>query len=128
MLFYHILHKVPSFLEFIIAKSEYIFLPKLMRMLIMMISIIQSIIHSLGLFYRFSIISDEQLYLLLTIMLALTENNSFINRLFLMEATPLEFGFFTERSDPEKWSVGSMMIVCMIQILSSHIHKADVCE
>ena len=61
-------------------------------------------------------------------MLALTENNSFINRLFLMEATPLEFGFFTERSDPEKWSVGSMMIVCMIRVLSSHIHKADVNE
>lgn len=30
ILFYHLLHKVPSFLEFVIAKSEYPFIPKLM--------------------------------------------------------------------------------------------------
>ncbi len=38
VLFYHILHKVPSFLEYITSKSEYVFLPRLLRTFRIMLS------------------------------------------------------------------------------------------
>ena len=66
ILFYHLIHKVPSFLEFIISKSEYAFLPSFC-------SADGEKGWSVELLYRSNQLGDEQLYLFLTILLAFSQ-------------------------------------------------------
>ena len=125
MLFYHCIHKVPSFLEFITSKSEYIILPKLLCTIMKWQQSLNWRL-SLDLFNYHTILSDEQLYLLLTIVLSFSENKSFMKCMFSMNVNEVDYSFFTKKTDPGDWTVGCLLMVLMIDIISKHIHKPDV--
>ena len=108
ILFYHLVHKVPSFLEFITSKSEYLFLPGFCKLL-----------------YCSKQIGDEQLYLFLTILLAFSQNVSFMNCLFSLPVSSTDYSFYTDRTDDGAWSVGSLIMVLLVRLLTQHIHKSN---
>ena len=46
--------------------------------------------------------------------------------LFSMNVNEVDYSFFTKKTDPGDWSVGCLLMVLMIDIISKHIHKPDV--
>ena len=43
-----------------------------------------------------------------------------------MNVNEVDYSFFTKKTDPGDWSVGCLLMVLMIDIISKHIHKPDV--
>lgn len=82
--------------------------------------------YNLGLLYNHSKISDQQLYLLLTIILALSQSSSFMKCVFSLQVDSKSYSFYVERTEKDPWSVGCLLIVLMIRILSAHIHQINV--
>lgn len=91
---------------------------------------------TVGLLYNHAALEDEQLYLLIAVLLSFSQvpssssfhsqNASFTQCLFTLPATPQDFAFFTERSDSDSWSVGCLLLVLLIRILTAHLHEPNV--
>lgn len=60
------MHKLPSFLEYIASKSEYVFLPEYLSPALVHLSLTE-------LLYNHASLADEQLYLLVTVLLSLSQ-------------------------------------------------------
>ena len=94
------------------------------------------LLFTLDLLYDHATLADEQLYLLITVLLSFSQvsslppphpqNASFTHCLFTLPATPQDFAFFTERSDSDPWSVGCLLLVLLIRVLTAHLHHANV--
>lgn len=55
------------------------------------------------------------------------KNTSFMNCLFSLSASSsADYSFFTDRTDEGTWSVGCLIIVLLIRLLTKHIHQTNV--
>ena len=55
------------------------------------------------------------------------KNTSFMNCLFSLSASSSsDYSFFTDRTDEGDWSVGCLLMVLLIRLLTKHIHQTNV--
>lgn len=81
---------------------------------------------SIELLHGHGSLSDQQLYLYLTILLSFSQNRSFTSTLFSISAQTSEYAFFMEKVERDPWCVGHLLEVLLVQILYSHLHQPAV--
>lgn len=89
-------------------------------------SVFLSSLFYIGLLHMSDSLSDQQLYLCLTLLLSFSQNVSFTSYLFSTSAQTTEYSFFMERIEKDSWCVGHLLEVLLIQILYQHIHQPAV--